>query len=107
MLLIGYKLHKHIAQALTCHYAAIHNAIDHYNTLALLQKHPCPTLMYSDVVKYCNFSEFKILKHSDHDLLSKEWATLANQQVAKKYFKIKHAKEKIHCCHIEVAQLQA
>ena len=107
MLLIGYKLHKHIAQALTCHCAAIRNMIDCYNTLAPLQKHPRPTLMYSDVVKYCNFSEFEILKHLDHDLLSKEWATLTNWQAAKKYFKIKRAKEEIHCCHIEVARLQA
>jgi len=77
--------------------------IDRYNALALLQKPPHPSLMYSDVVEYCNFSEFKILKHSDHDLLSKEWATLANQQAAKKYFKIERAKEEIHHCHIEVA----
>ena len=107
MLLIGYKLHKHIAQALSCHCAAICSAIDHYNALAPLQKPPHPHLVYSDIVKYCNFSEFKILKHSDHDLLSKEWATLANQQAAKKYFKIECTKEEIHCCHVEVAQLQA
>jgi hypothetical protein len=63
--------------------------------------------MYSDVVEYCNFSEFEILKHSDHDLLSKEWATLANRQAAKKYFKIERAKEEIRRCHIEIARLQA
>ncbi len=107
MLLIGYKLHKHIAQALSRCCAAIHSAIDCYNTLALLQKPPCPHLVYSDIVEYCNFSEFKILKHLDHDLLSKEWATLTNRQVAKKYFKIECAKEEICHCHVEVARLQA
>ena len=107
MLLIGYKLHKHIAQALSCHCAAICSAIDHYNALAPLQKPPCPHLVYSDVVKYCNFSKFEILKHSDHNLLSKEWAMLANRQAAKKYFKIECTKEEIHRCHVEVAQLQA
>src|SRR5258707_3873782 len=107
MLLIGYKLHSHIAQALSHHCAAIHSAVDRYNALAPLQKPPHPHLMYSDIVKYCNFSKFEILKHLDHNLLSKEWATLANRQAAKKYFKIECAKEEIHCCHVEVAQLQA
>ena len=107
MLLIGYKLRKHIAQALSRRCVAIRNAIEHYNTLAPLQNPPRPPLMYSDVVKYCNFSEFEILKHSDHDLLSKEWATLANRQAAKKYFKIERAKEEIRRCNIEAARLQA
>lgn len=107
MLLIGYKLRKHIAQALSRRCAAIRNAIDRYNTLAPLQMPPRPSLVYSDVVEYCNFSEFEILKYSDHDLLSKEWASLANRQAAKKYFKIERAKEEIRRCHIEVARLQA
>ncbi len=104
---LGYKLCKHIAQALSHHCAAIHSAIECYNALAPLQRPPHPLLMYSDVVKYCNFSEFEILKHSDHNLLSKDWATLANQQAAKMYFKIECAKEEIPCCNIEVARLQA
>ena len=78
MLLIGYKLRKHIAQALSRRCAAIHSAVDCYNALAPLQKPPHPHLMYSDIVEYCNFSEFEILKHSDHNLLSKEWAMLTN-----------------------------
>jgi len=63
--------------------------------------------VYLDVVEYCNFSEFEILKHSDHNLLSKDWAILANRQAAKMYFKIERSKEEIHCCNIEVARLQA
>jgi hypothetical protein len=63
--------------------------------------------MYSEVVEYCNFSEFEILKHSDHNLLSKPWANLTNRQAAKKYFKIERAKEEIRRCNVEVARLQA
>ena len=71
-------MRKHIAQALTRRCAAIRNAIERYNALAPLQNPPRPPLAYSEVVEYCNFSEFEILKHSDHDILSKEWATLTN-----------------------------
>ena len=75
---VGYKLRKHIAQALTHRCAVIRNAIERYNALALLQNPPRPHLVYSEVVEYCNFSEFEILKQSDHDILSKEWATITN-----------------------------
>jgi hypothetical protein len=78
MFLLGYKLHKHIVQALSRQCAAICNTISHYNDLVPIQKLPHPLLMYSEVVDYCAFSEFEILKHSDHDILSKEWVILAN-----------------------------
>ena len=103
----GYKLRKHIAQALSRRCAAIRNAISRYNALAPLQKPPRPLLVYSEVVDYCTFSQFEILKHSDHDVLSKEWATLANRQAANKYFKIKRAEEEIDRCNVEVARVQA
>jgi len=63
--------------------------------------------VYSEVVDYCTFSEFEILKHSDHDVLSKEWAILANRQAASKYFKIERAEEEIHHCNVEVTRVQA
>ena len=105
--LVGYKLRRHIAQALSRRCVSIRNAISQYNDLAPLQKPPRPLLIYSAVVDYCTFSKFEILKHSDHDVLSKEWATLANQQAANKYFKIKCAEEEIHRCNVEVARVQA
>jgi len=107
MFLPGYKLRKHIAQALSRRCIAICHTIDCYNALVPLQKPPCPHLVYSAVVDYCTFSKFEILKHSDHDVLSKEWATLANRQAANKYFKIERAEEEIHRCNVEVARVQA
>jgi hypothetical protein len=107
MFLLGYKLRKHIAQALSRRCAAIGNAIARYNDLAPLQRPPHPILVYSEVVDYCTFSEFEILKHSDHDVLSKQWATLVNRQAANKYFKIERAEEEIHRCNVEVARVQA
>jgi hypothetical protein len=107
MFLLGYKLRKHIAQALSRRCTAIRNAIERYNDLAARQKLPRPHLLYSEVVDYCTFSEFEILKHSEHDVLSKDWAILANRQAANKFFKVKRAKEEIRCCNIEVACLQA
>jgi hypothetical protein len=105
--LLGYKLRKHIAQALARRCTAIRNAIDRYNALAPLQTPTRPHLVYSEVVDYCTFSEFEILKHSDHDLLSKDWSVLHNRQAANKYFKLERAKEEVQRCNIEVARLQA
>jgi len=105
--LLGYKLCKHIAQALARCCTAIHNAIDRYNALAPLQTPPRPHLVYSEVVEYCNFSKFEIIKHSDHNLLSKDWSVLHNRQAANKYFKLERAKEEVQRCNIEVARLQA
>jgi hypothetical protein len=107
MFLLGYKLRKHIAQALARRCAAIRNAIERYNDLAPHQKPPHPKLMYSEVVDYCTFSEFEILKHSEHDVLSKDWAILTNRQAANKFFKIERAKEEVRRCNVEVARLQA
>jgi hypothetical protein len=104
---LGYKLRKHIAQALSRRCTAIRNAIDRYNALAPLQSPPRPRLEYSEVVEYCNFSEFEILKHSDHNLLSKDWTILANRQAANKYFKLERAKEEVQRCNVEAARLQA
>jgi hypothetical protein len=105
--IVGYKLRKHIAQALSRRCTAIRNAIQRYNDLAPLQNPPRPLLAYSEVVEYCNFSEFEILKHSDHEILSKKWATLTNRQAAKKWFKLQRAKEEVRRCNVEVARLQA
>jgi len=107
MFLLGYKLRRHIMQALSCRCAAICNTIACYNDLAPHQKLPCLILVYSEVIDYCTFSEFEILKQSDHDVLSKDWATLTNWQATNKYFKIKCAKEEIYCCNVEVARVQA
>ena len=107
MFLLRYKLRKHIAQALSRRCTAIRNAIARYNDLAVLQTPPRPHLVYSEVVDYCTFSEFEILKHSEHDVLSKDWAILSNRQAANKFFKVERAKEEVRHCNVEVACLQA
>jgi hypothetical protein len=104
---LGYKLRKHIAHALSRHCRAIRNAIDRYNELVPLQKLPHPHLMYSEVVDYCTFSKFEILKHSEHDVLSKDWAVLVNRQAANKCFKIERVKEEVRHCNVKAACLQA
>ena len=67
---------------------------------------PRPHLEHSQVIDYRNFSELKTL---DHDLLSRPWATLTNQQAANEYFKVdsEHAKEEIHLCNVKVARMWA
>jgi hypothetical protein len=49
----------------------------------------------------------KFLKHSDHNILSKDWSVLHNRQAANKYFKLERVKEEVQRCNIDVARLQA
>ena len=67
---------------------------------------PRPHLKYSQVVHYSDFSELETLKHTDHNLLSKPWATIANRQATNKYSNAERAEEEIHHCN-EVARMRA
>ncbi|KAI0274602.1 hypothetical protein BC834DRAFT_839725 [Gloeopeniophorella convolvens] len=103
----GYKLRKHIAQALSRRCTALRNAIDRYNTLAPQQRPPRPLLHYSEVLEYCSLSEFEILKHTDDDMLRKPWALRSNREAANRYFKLERAKEELVRCGIEAHRLHA
>jgi len=104
---LGYKLRKHISNAIVRRSAAVRAAIDHYNELAPLQNPPCSLLQYTDVASYGWLGDFILLKISRHDILQKPWANSANREVARRYFKLLRAKEEIYRLNIEVRRLQA
>ncbi|KAI6103041.1 hypothetical protein EDD16DRAFT_1494446 [Pisolithus croceorrhizus] len=57
----GYKLCKHIAKALKAHLAAIHTALDWFNTAAHACSPPCCQLTFEEVVEYTFLTDFDLL----------------------------------------------
>ncbi|KAI0309118.1 hypothetical protein OF83DRAFT_1072544, partial [Amylostereum chailletii] len=104
---IGYKLHKHISQAITRRSSTLCKALDHYNELAKQQKPPRPVLEYSEIANYGWLGEFELLKESRGEVLEKPWAKSASRDAATKYFKVVRAREEIARVNVEIRRLQA
>ncbi|KAI0040850.1 hypothetical protein FA95DRAFT_1611478, partial [Auriscalpium vulgare] len=64
----GYKMRKHISNAITRRSAAVRNAVNSYNRLAPKQKPPRRTLQYNEVANYGWLGEFDLLKESRHEV---------------------------------------
>ena len=60
----GYKLCKHIAEAIMQWSAAIKTALVQYNKLSPLQDPPCLLLNYSELASHALLGEFALLKAS-------------------------------------------
>ncbi|KAF8592325.1 hypothetical protein K439DRAFT_1610152 [Ramaria rubella] len=101
----GYKMRKHIGQAIAHRSAAVHAAVDKYNTLAPLQMPPCPILEYSAVAAYSWLGEFDLLKESCYEVLQRPWAVPANCEVATKYYKIVRAHEELQHLNVKARRL--
>ncbi|KAG1884649.1 hypothetical protein F4604DRAFT_1878662 [Suillus subluteus] len=103
----GYKIWKHISKAIIYQSAAICSMLEKYNKLAPLQTPPRPILDYSEVVGYATLSEFSLLKHSRHDLLSKPWAVPDNWEMVARYFKVVRSHKEIAHLNVEICCLDA
>ena len=103
----GYKLHRHISQAITRCSVAVRQALEKYNKLAPTQNPPRSTLKYSEVAEYGWLGEFSLLKDSRHAILDKPWSLPLNCQMAIKYFKLVRSREEIQWCNVEIGCLQA
>ncbi|KAF8575086.1 hypothetical protein K439DRAFT_1370802 [Ramaria rubella] len=97
----GYKMQKHIGEAITCHSVAVQAAVERYNALTPLQTPPCPTLEYFVIVAYSGLGEFDLFKESWHEVLDQPWAILAHCEMATKYYKIIQACEELLWLNIE------
>ncbi|KAF9033498.1 hypothetical protein BDZ89DRAFT_909016, partial [Hymenopellis radicata] len=60
----GYKLRKHIANALKTRSHAIRTALEKYNAAALVFYPPKPTLDWDQVIEYGFLSDFDLLRES-------------------------------------------
>jgi hypothetical protein len=104
---LGYKLRKHISNAIVRRSAAVRASLEWYNKLAPLQTPPCPVLEYAKVASYGWLGDFALLKISRHDILTKPWTVPANRDISRKHFKVLRAQEEMYRLNIEVRQLQA
>ncbi|KAG2107633.1 uncharacterized protein F5147DRAFT_577456, partial [Suillus discolor] len=102
----GYKMCQQISNAITRHSTVIRNVLKHYNRLAPLQSPPCDILKFSDVALYTWLGEFKLLKSSWQEILTKPWVSKSNREVAGKYFKIVHVRKEIEHLNVEISYLQ-
>ncbi|KAK7437700.1 hypothetical protein VKT23_018416 [Stygiomarasmius scandens] len=101
----GYKLRKHIGQALKTRSQAIRTALDNYNKAALALKPPRPQLDWDTVIDCCFLSDFDILRDTRQDVRQKRWSEPAVRVVMDKYFKYLRAGEEIERLDVEITRL--
>ncbi|KIK22288.1 hypothetical protein PISMIDRAFT_11754 [Pisolithus microcarpus 441] len=99
----GYKLRKHIAKALKACSAAIHTALDRFNTAARTCSPPHPQLTFKEVVEYTFLADFDLLHNATcEDISQRPWATPAACAAMDQYFKVRRVEEEIKCLDVEV-----
>jgi hypothetical protein len=100
----GYRLHKHIGQALQKRSSAIHTALDRYNVAAATLTPPRLSLKWDEVVEYAFLSNFDLLRDACQEVQSHPWATPAGHYAMDCYFKILQA-HKIERLNVEVQRV--
>jgi hypothetical protein len=100
-------MRKYISKAIARRSATIHNALEKYNKLALLQIPPRPILDYAEVVRYATLGKFTLLKYCRHNFLAKPWAVPETWEMSAKYFKLVQFHEEITHLNVEIGHLEA
>ncbi|KAG6887899.1 hypothetical protein C0992_010309 [Termitomyces sp. T32_za158] len=101
----GYKLRKHIGNALKARSQAIHMALKQYNLAAAALCPPCPQLLWDIVVEYAFLADFDLLSDTHQDIRKRPWATPAARILMDEYFKIQRAHEEIKRLNIEIRRI--
>ncbi len=99
---IGYKLRRHISNALQQRSQAIRNAIERYNTLIKQMKLSRPTLTWDQVINYAFLADFDVLRDCQEDIKQKPWANPGSRALMDDYFKVIRAQEEIVRLNIEI-----
>jgi len=102
LILPGYRLRKHIGQALQKRSSAIRTALDHYNAAALALNPPRPHLKWDEVIEYAFLSNFDLLRGARQDIQHRPWATPAGRLAMDTYFKSLCAHEEIERLNMEI-----
>jgi hypothetical protein len=98
----GYRLRKHIGQALQKRSSAIRTALDCYNTAALALNPPRLPLKWDEVVEYAFISDFDLLRDAHQEIRHCPWATPAGRLAMDTYFKLLRAREEIDRLNVEI-----
>ncbi|KAJ7577148.1 hypothetical protein C8J56DRAFT_1007247 [Mycena floridula] len=101
----GYKMRKHIGEAVKTRSQAIRTALNNYNTAATNLKPPRPALDWDTVIECAFLSEFEMLRDSRQDIRDKPWAKPAGRSLQDQYYKILRAHEEIIRCNMEITRL--
>lgn len=101
----GYKLRKHIAQALQARSQAIKSALERYNEAAKAFKPPRRTLSWEEVVEYAFLADFDLLRDSRQDIRDRPWAQPLNHVLMDQWFKRQCAREEIERLNIEIRRV--
>ncbi|KAJ7813582.1 hypothetical protein B0H13DRAFT_1665338, partial [Mycena leptocephala] len=98
----GYKMRKHIAKALQARSKAVKNAIDTYNSAAVLLDPPMPHLSWEQVVEYAFLADFDILRDTRAEVQSRPWTRPAYRLAMDRYFRILRTREEIKRLNVEI-----
>ncbi|KAJ7885831.1 hypothetical protein B0H13DRAFT_1889454 [Mycena leptocephala] len=101
----GYKMRKHIAKALQARSKAVKNAIDSYNSAAVLLHPPMPHLTWEQVVEYAFLTDFDILRDTCAEVQSRPWTRPAYRLAMDRYFRILRAREEIKRLNVEIPRV--
>ena len=103
--MIGYKLRKHIGNALKARSQAVRTALQNYNAAAQALVPPRPPLSWDDVVEYAFLADFDLLSDTRADVRLKIWAKPASRILMDQHFKMKRAREEILRLNVEIPRL--
>ncbi|KAJ7586827.1 hypothetical protein C8J56DRAFT_1004574 [Mycena floridula] len=101
----GYKMRKHIGQAVKTRSQAIRTTLDNCNAAASKLSPPRPGLDWDTVIDCAFLSEFELLRDSGQDIRDKPWAKPAGRSLQDKHYKILRAREEIIRCNMEITRL--
>ena len=76
---LGYKLRKHIGNALKARSKAVHTALQNYNVTAQALVPPRPALSWDDVMEYAFLADFDLLSDTHSDVCLRVWAKPASR----------------------------
>ena len=85
--------------------AAIHMAIEAYNTSASQLIPPIEPVTWASIMKTADLVEFDLLKDTHQKISKKPWAKPAVHEAIWLYLKIKHAQEEVKRLNIEIIWL--
>ncbi|KAJ3755177.1 hypothetical protein EV360DRAFT_50218 [Lentinula raphanica] len=101
----GYKMRKHIANAMKTRSKSIQAALKSFNDAAAALNPPRRLIHWEEILELTFLSEFDLLRESREDVREKRWATPKNRQIMLEFFKLIRAEEELERLHVEIRRL--
>ncbi|KAJ3819046.1 hypothetical protein F5880DRAFT_1510464 [Lentinula raphanica] len=98
----GYKMRRHISNAIKSRSKSIQAAMKAYNEAAAALVPPCRIIHWDEIVDYTFLSEFDLLCDTRNDVRTKQWASPTNRQIMLEFFKLIRVEEELQRLHIRL-----